>query len=572
MRNCSAAWAPTRPTSPGSAKLNRRGPTVTTGDRSSPRSRRRRRCAGCCADGGGRRGRAAGGRLRRRPPSRARSPSRCAPSTPPGWAGSSTPDAPIVIVRNPDQDPADILWPALNIGYHHRRRTRRRHRRLDRRRRAAGHDPPGQHRPKWTALVLDVRQASEHASRAPTRRAPDRTRPPHRAGRRPAGPATTVMCGHGERAATAASLLERGRAPPTVHPGRRHPRTGPPPPAAALDTGRDRHRNRPGPVRLGLRANLAQFSLLVAVNALVGGMIGQERTVLPLLADQVFAVGAFTASLTFIVAFGITKALTNLAAGSPVRPLRPQTRPRRRLADRPAGAAAADLGTLLGLDHRRQHPARHQPGPDLVHHHRHEDRPRRPGPPRAGHGLQRGRRLPRPGRHRPGHRLAGRPARAAAGAVPTSASRSPPSASDCPRSSSRKPISHARHEARHPSPRTRRPPRWADRAADLHPHQLPREGAVRGQPGRAGQQPQRRPRLGPVPDPVRHLRPRRGPHRRPGRPLPGGVERRADAHRRAVGPVGPQVAHRRRHAAPGRRHRHGRRRHRLHRRGPSPPS
>src|SRR6266545_2817371 len=72
----------------------------------------------------------------------------------------------------------------------------------------------------------------------------------------------------------------------------------------------------PPAVTLGLRANLAQFSLLVAVNALVGGMIGQERTVLPLLADQVFAIGAFTASLTFIVAFGITKALTNLAAGT----------------------------------------------------------------------------------------------------------------------------------------------------------------------------------------------------------------------------------------------------------------
>src|SRR5262245_58405370 len=69
------------------------------------------------------------------------------------------------------------------------------------------------------------------------------------------------------------------------------------------------------PVRLGLRANLAQFSLLVAVNALVGGMVGQERTVLPLLAGHVFAVGAFTASLMFIAAFGITKALTNLAAG-----------------------------------------------------------------------------------------------------------------------------------------------------------------------------------------------------------------------------------------------------------------
>lgn len=70
------------------------------------------------------------------------------------------------------------------------------------------------------------------------------------------------------------------------------------------------------PIRLGLRENLAQFVLLVAVNALVGGMVGQERTILPLLADQVFGIAAFTASLTFIVAFGVTKALTNLAAGS----------------------------------------------------------------------------------------------------------------------------------------------------------------------------------------------------------------------------------------------------------------
>src|SRR3989454_11338990 len=69
-------------------------------------------------------------------------------------------------------------------------------------------------------------------------------------------------------------------------------------------------------LRLGLRANLAQFSLLVGVNALVGGMIGQERTVLPLLADRVFHLRAYTAALTFIVAFGAVKAVTNLAAGT----------------------------------------------------------------------------------------------------------------------------------------------------------------------------------------------------------------------------------------------------------------
>jgi MFS family permease len=72
----------------------------------------------------------------------------------------------------------------------------------------------------------------------------------------------------------------------------------------------------PAALRLGLRENLAQFSLLVAVNALVGGMVGQERTVLPLLAKQTFALTAFTASATFIVAFGATKALTNLATGA----------------------------------------------------------------------------------------------------------------------------------------------------------------------------------------------------------------------------------------------------------------
>jgi MFS family permease len=69
-------------------------------------------------------------------------------------------------------------------------------------------------------------------------------------------------------------------------------------------------------IRLGIRENLAQFTLLVAVNALVGGMVGQERTVLPLLGTEVFGLTDFTAALTFIVAFGITKALTNLAAGA----------------------------------------------------------------------------------------------------------------------------------------------------------------------------------------------------------------------------------------------------------------
>jgi MFS family permease len=69
-------------------------------------------------------------------------------------------------------------------------------------------------------------------------------------------------------------------------------------------------------VRLGLRANLAQFGLLVAVNALVGATLGQERTVVPLLADRVFGLAALTSALTFILAFGAVKAVTNFVAGT----------------------------------------------------------------------------------------------------------------------------------------------------------------------------------------------------------------------------------------------------------------
>ncbi|MGI9622140.1 MAG: MFS transporter, partial [Acidimicrobiales bacterium] len=69
-------------------------------------------------------------------------------------------------------------------------------------------------------------------------------------------------------------------------------------------------------VKLGLRENLAQFSILVGVNALVGGVLGQERTVLPLLAEEEFGVTGVTAALTFIAAFGVVKAITNFFAGT----------------------------------------------------------------------------------------------------------------------------------------------------------------------------------------------------------------------------------------------------------------
>ncbi|HVI85548.1 MAG TPA: MFS transporter, partial [bacterium] len=68
-------------------------------------------------------------------------------------------------------------------------------------------------------------------------------------------------------------------------------------------------------VTLGLRPNLAQFSLLVLINAFVGGMVGLERAVLPLVAERDFGLASKSAILSFLISFGIVKALTNLFAG-----------------------------------------------------------------------------------------------------------------------------------------------------------------------------------------------------------------------------------------------------------------
>jgi MFS family permease len=72
----------------------------------------------------------------------------------------------------------------------------------------------------------------------------------------------------------------------------------------------------PSPVRLGLRENAAQFWLLVAINAFVGMMVGLERSTLPLVGRDDFHLGSSAAVLSFIVAFGLAKALTNLSAGA----------------------------------------------------------------------------------------------------------------------------------------------------------------------------------------------------------------------------------------------------------------
>jgi MFS family permease len=69
------------------------------------------------------------------------------------------------------------------------------------------------------------------------------------------------------------------------------------------------------PLRLGLRENVGQFTLLVIVNAFVGAMVGMERSILPPIAEQEFHLTGRTAMLSFIAVFGLAKAVTNYAAG-----------------------------------------------------------------------------------------------------------------------------------------------------------------------------------------------------------------------------------------------------------------
>jgi MFS family permease len=89
------------------------------------------------------------------------------------------------------------------------------------------------------------------------------------------------------------------------------------------------------PVRLGLGANLGQFALLVLINAFVGAMVGLERTVVPLIGEREFGLASKTAIVSFIVSFGVTKALLNLVAA--------------RLAERVGRKPVLVAGWLLGL-------------------------------------------------------------------------------------------------------------------------------------------------------------------------------------------------------------------------------
>ena len=89
------------------------------------------------------------------------------------------------------------------------------------------------------------------------------------------------------------------------------------------------------PIALGLRANWRQFALLLLINAFVGGMVGIERTVVPLIGAEEFHIASTTLIVSFIVSFGVVKAFANLVSGH--------------LADEWGRKCVLILGWLLGL-------------------------------------------------------------------------------------------------------------------------------------------------------------------------------------------------------------------------------
>ena len=291
------------------------------------------------------------------------------------------------------------------------------------------------------------------------------------------------------------------------------------------------------PLRLGLRENLAQFSLLVAVNALVGGMIGQERIVLPLLAEREFGITAFTAGLTFIAAFGAVKAVTNFFAGT--------------LSDRygrkpvlvagwiigvpvpllliwaPSWGWVIAANVLLGINQGLTWSTTVIMKIDLV------------GPERRGFAMG--------FNEAAGYGALALTALATGYIADNSGLRPEPfylgiafAALGLGLSTLfvRETRGYADLEARAPRPAGRR----VSTRRGVPSDQLHGQGDVLVQPGRDGEQPQRRPRLGAAADLLRRRRPQRRPDRRARRALPGGLGPRAADHRRPLGSLRPQAA------------------------------
>ena len=293
--------------------------------------------------------------------------------------------------------------------------------------------------------------------------------------------APTTRCSRSSDADAFADALvaERRHRPPD--------RNGSSPPTAPARARSPRDRRS----QLGLRANARQFALLVGLNALVGAMVGLERSVLPLVGEQDFGL---------TLERGDPRLRRRLRRRQGARPTSPpaagragraQAPARARLAARAAGAAPDRPRPLLVVHRRREPAARRQPGARLVDDRRDEDRPGRAAAARSGARAERGGRLPRRRRRRLRHRRARRRPRAADGRLGRGGADRVARPARQSRFAVRDTAAHVAlraARARTRQPRTTPPGAFRTRHA--------RPGPARLQPGRPRQQPQRRARVG----------------------------------------------------------------------------
>ena len=379
----------------------------------------------------------------------------------------------------------------------------------------------------------------------------------------PAGP-VAVMCGHGERAMTAASLLARAGRRDVDGAHRRSRGLGRHDRQRRSRPAHDDHRPR-RPSGSGCAQNLAQFALLV------GGQRARRRddrpgTHRPAPARRARSSGstAFTAALTFIARVRRGEGGHQLLRRHPVGPLRPQTRPRRRLAHRAPRAAPADVGAvvglgrsfanvLLGVNQGLTWSTTVIMKIDLA------------GPERRGLAMG-------------FNEAAGYGAVAvtalATGYIAEHARAAARAVLPRPRlrRTRTRPVDAVRPRDPRPRPPRSRRPR---RRHDERPRRAHAPARCSSSPA-SGRRPCRRAarpgwsttsttasRGACSPSVFADAGLSRRTHRRPRRPLPRRVGTRPARHRRAVGPDRPQAAHRRRHAHPGGRHRPDRRHARL---------
>jgi hypothetical protein len=132
--------------------------------------------------------------------------------------------------------------------------------------------------------------------------------------------------------------------------------------------------NRMKEVQLGLKENWKQFTILVIINAFVGGMVGLERSILPRIAEVEFHIAAKTAVLSFIIVFGIVKAITNYFTGALANKIGRKNFTNNRVAFCYSGSFHLNVSKQLELDSISECITWYQPGSNMEQYGSNENR------------------------------------------------------------------------------------------------------------------------------------------------------------------------------------------------------